>query len=91
MDEAVAWGVKGRELTRRSCCGSTDDARVLRIRRIRKKSWTSIPSVTPGHPMYEIGLSLEKALQLDFAGAAEVMENADRGCRETQTDATWVS
>jgi tetratricopeptide (TPR) repeat protein len=32
-----------------------------------------------GHPMYEIGLSMEKAIQGDFAGAAEIVEQAIDG------------
>jgi tetratricopeptide (TPR) repeat protein len=32
--------------------------------------------VTPGHPLYDFGLSMEKVMQGDFAGALEIIENS---------------
>ncbi|MEH6637522.1 MAG: hypothetical protein V7700_18535, partial [Halioglobus sp.] len=78
IDEAVAWGVKGRELT--------DDpiaTAPLMLAYMEFGEYDKVidlySDITPDQPMYEIGLSMKKALQLDYEGAAEVMENTIAG------------
>jgi len=75
LDEAVAWGMKGQELSNDPLGGASmvgpyiefgDYDRVLDI----------FSGVTDGHPMYVYGLGMEKALRGDFAGAAEAIESA---------------
>ena len=78
MDEAVAWGMKGRELTDDLIVGAPMVLAYMEFGEY-DKIIDIYSGVTPDHPMYEIGLSMEKALQLDFEGAAEVMENAIAG------------
>jgi tetratricopeptide (TPR) repeat protein len=75
MDEAVAWGMKGGELTDDPIVGAPLVLAYMEFGEY-DKIIDIYSGVTPDHPMYEIGLSMEKALQLDFEGAAEVMENA---------------
>ena len=78
MDEAVAWGMKGGELTDDPIVGAPLVLAYMEFGEY-DKIIDIYSGVTPDHPMYEIGLSMEKALQLDFEGAAEVMENAIAG------------
>ena len=75
MDEAIAWGMKGQELSNDPLAGASmvgpyiefgEYDRILEI----------FSGVTPGHPMYEYGLSMLNALQFDFAGAAESIEKS---------------
>jgi TolB-like protein/Tfp pilus assembly protein PilF len=74
MDEAVAWGMKGQELSTDPTGGAP-----MILAYLEFGEYDKIPDifsgVTPGHPMYEIGLSMNKALQSDFAGALEIIES----------------
>ncbi|MDH3550734.1 MAG: tetratricopeptide repeat protein, partial [Gammaproteobacteria bacterium] len=78
IDEAVAWGIKGREL-------STDPTRGAPIvmAYVEFGDYDKIAAlasgVEPGHPMYEIGHSTLVALRGDPAGAAKIIESALQG------------
>ena len=78
MDEAVAWGMKGQELSTDPTGGAPMILPYLEFGEYEKIR-DIFSDVTPGHPMYEIGLSMDKALQADFAGALEVIENTLEG------------
>jgi len=78
MDEAVAWGMKGRELTDDPTVGAPIVLAYMEFGEY-DKIIDIYSGITPDHPMYEIGLSMEKALLLDFEGAAKIMENAIAG------------
>jgi len=76
MDEAVAWGMKGQELSTDPTGGAP-----MILAYLEFGEYDKIPDifsgVTPGHPMYEIGLSMNKALQSDFAGALDTIEDVE--------------
>jgi TolB-like protein/Tfp pilus assembly protein PilF len=78
IDEAIAWGIKGREL---SIDPIGDTAMVLAYVEFGayEKALEVYSGVTPDHPMYEIGLSMDKVRQGDFAGAIEIIENSIEG------------
>lgn len=78
MDEAVAWGMKIEELTTDPIGRAAISPAYLEFGEYDKLT-ELFSRVTPGHPTYEIGLSMEKALQGDFAGALEVVENTLEG------------
>ena len=68
MDEAVAWAMKGRALSVDPIAGAP-----IVLAYIEFGEYEKIPEifsgVTAGHPMYEIGLSMDKALRADYEGA----------------------
>ncbi len=78
MDEAVAWAVKGRELSTDPIAGGP-----LVIAYVEFGEYDKIPDifadVTPGHPMYEVGISMSKAFLRDYSGAVDIMEATIRG------------
>jgi tetratricopeptide (TPR) repeat protein len=78
MDEAVAWGLKGQELSSDPIGGAQLVLAYIEFGEYEKIE-DLFSGVTPGHPLYEFGLSMEKALQSDFAGAAEIIENTIEG------------
>jgi TolB-like protein/Tfp pilus assembly protein PilF len=78
MDEAVAWGMKGQELSTDPIGGAAMVPAYVEFGEY-DKILDIFSGVTPGHPMYELGLSMAKALQSDFAGAAEIIENTIEG------------
>ena len=78
MDEAVAWGMKGQELSTDPIGGAAMVPAYIEFGEY-DKILDIFSGVTPGHPMYELGLSMAKALQSDFAGAAEIIENTIDG------------
>jgi len=73
MDEAVAWGMKGQELSTDPLSGASIVGPYIEFGEYDKIA-ELFSGVTAGHPMYEYGLSMEHALRLDFAGAAEIIE-----------------
>jgi len=73
LDEAVAWGMKGLELSNDPIAGASIVGSYVEFGEY-DKIVELFSGVTPGHPMYEYGLGMEKALRLDFAGAAEIIE-----------------
>jgi TolB-like protein/Tfp pilus assembly protein PilF len=75
FDEAVAWGLVGAELSEDPLGGAQLAAPYLEFGEFDKLLGT-YSGVTPDHPWYSFGASFEKAIQLDFKGAAEVIENA---------------
>jgi TolB-like protein/Tfp pilus assembly protein PilF len=78
MDEAVAWGMKGQELSTDPLGGASMVGPYIEFGEY-DKILGIFSDVTAGHPMYEYGLGMEKALRSDFAGAAEVIEHAIEG------------
>jgi TolB-like protein/tetratricopeptide (TPR) repeat protein len=78
LDEGVAWAVKGKELSVDPLAGSP-----MIFAYIEFGDFDKIPAVfsdvAAGHPMYEVGLSMEKALRGDFEGAAKLMEDTIEG------------
>jgi TolB-like protein/Tfp pilus assembly protein PilF len=75
MDEAVAWGMKAWELSDDPIGGASMVPAYIEFGEYDKVA-DIFSRVTPGHPMYDYGISMEKALQGDFAGATEIMENS---------------
>ena len=78
LDEAVAWGMKGQELSTDPLGGASMVGAYIEFGEY-DKILEIFSDVTAGHPMYEYGLGMEKALQGDFAGAAEIVERAIDG------------
>jgi tetratricopeptide (TPR) repeat protein len=78
LDEAVAWGMKGRELSTDPLSGASMVGAYIEFGEYDKVE-EIFSGVTAGHPMYEYGLGMEKAMQADFAGAAEIIENTLEG------------
>ena len=78
MDEAVAWGMKSQELSTDPLGGTPLVGAYIEFGEY-DKVLDLFSGVTSGHPMYEFGLGMEKALQADFAGAVEVIENSIEG------------
>ncbi len=78
MDEAVAWGLKGRELSSDPLSGGSMAGAYIEFGNY-DKVFGLFSDVTAGHPMYEYGLGMEKAMHGDFAGAAETVERAIDG------------
>ena len=75
MDEAFAWAVKGRELSTDPISGAP-----IVLAYTEFGDFEKIPEIfsdiTPGHPMYEVGLSMDKAYRGDYAGAADIIESS---------------
>ena len=78
MDEAVAWGMKSQELSTDPLAGTPLVGAYLEFGEYGKIA-ELFANVTAGHPMYEFGLSMEKAFEGDFAGAVEIIERAIDG------------
>ncbi len=78
MDEAVAWGMKGREFSIDPLAGAPIALAYIEFGEY-DRLLSLFPGITPGHPGYEIGLSMDKAFQGDYAGATEIMENVVEG------------
>ena len=78
MDEAVAWGRKGMELSTDPLGGTSMVGAYMEFGDY-EKVLDIFSDVTPGHPMYEYGLGMEKAMQGDFESAAEIVERAIDG------------
>ena len=81
MDEAVAWGRKAMELSADPLGGAPMVGAYLEFGDYEKIR-SLFTDVTAGHPMYEYGLGIEKAMLGDFAGAADIVERA-AGLRPT--------
>jgi len=73
MDEAVAWGMLGQELSSDPLGGASMAGPYIEFGEFDKMLAT-FSGITPGHPMYAYGHSMEKALRFDFAGAAADLE-----------------
>jgi tetratricopeptide (TPR) repeat protein len=78
MDEAVAWGRKGAELSADPLGGASMTGAYMEFGEY-DKLLDIFSGVTSGHPMYEYGAAMEKAILGDFAGAAEVAERSIEG------------
>ena len=78
MDEAIAWGMKGQELSADPLGGASMVGAYVEFGDYDKVLGL-FSDVTSGHPMYEYGLGMEKAMQGDFAGAAEIIDRAIDG------------
>jgi tetratricopeptide (TPR) repeat protein len=75
MDEAVAWARKGLELSNDPIAAGPMILAYVEFGEY-DKALDLFSGVTPGHPLYDFGLSMEKVMQGDFAGALEVIENS---------------
>jgi TolB-like protein len=75
MDEAVAWGKIGQELDTDPLGGAQMVFPYIEFGDF-DKVLDSFSGVTPRHPMYTVGSAFEKAYQLDFVGAVEIIENS---------------
>lgn len=73
MDEAVAWGRISMELSEDPLIGGSMAGAYMEFGEF-DKVMELFANMTPEHPMYAYGVSIEKALQGDFKGAAELME-----------------
>jgi tetratricopeptide (TPR) repeat protein len=78
MDEAVAWGMKSLELSSDPTKGGPIFMAYVEFGEY-EKILELFGGVTPDHPMYEIGESVARALQADYAGAVEVIERTLEG------------
>jgi len=78
LDEAVAWGMRGQELSTDPLGGASMVGAYIEFGEY-DEVLDIFSGVTAGHPMYEYGLGMEKALQYDFAGAAEIVERTIDG------------
>jgi len=78
MDEAVAWGMKGLELSSDPTLGGPVFMAYIEFGEY-EKILELFGGVTPDHPMYEIGESMARALQADYAGAVEIIERTLEG------------
>ncbi|MFQ5547449.1 MAG: tetratricopeptide repeat protein [Woeseia sp.] len=74
LDEAVAWGRKGQELSTDPLGGASMVGAYIEFGDYQK-ILDIFSDVSPDHPMYEYGLGMERAFHGDFAGAAEIVEN----------------
>ena len=78
MDEAIAWGKKIQELSVDPLGAGAMVPAYVEFGEY-DKILDLFSGVTPDHPMYEIGLSVEKALRTDYAGAVETIESTIEG------------
>lgn len=78
MDEAVAWGLRSQELSTDPLAGGPLVGPYIEFGEF-DKILDSFSGVTASHPMYVYGVGMEKALRLDFAGGAEIIEDAIEG------------
>ena len=75
VDEAVAWAIKGQELSTDPIGGASMVLAYVEFGEY-DKAMDVFSDITPEHPMYEVGLSMDKVLQGDFPGALEVIETS---------------
>ncbi len=78
MDEALAWGRKGWELSADPLGGGSMVGAYIEFGEY-EKIVELYSDVTADHPMYVYGLGMERAFQGDFAGAADIIENSIEG------------
>ena len=78
MDEALAWAIKGRELSTDPIGASSMVLAYVEFGEY-DKAMDIFSSITPDHPLHEIGLSMNRALRGDYAGALEIIETSIEG------------
>lgn len=78
MDEAVAWGMKSIELSTDPIGGAPIVGAYIEFGEYHKIEQI-FSNVTPEHPMYVLGLSMARAFEGDYAGAAEIIEATIEG------------
>ena len=78
MDEAVAWAKKAQELSVDPTAGAAMIVPYIEFGEY-EKALDVFSGITPDHPMYEIGLSMENVVKGDFAGATKVIEKSMEG------------
>ena len=83
MDEAVAWAKKGQELSVDPTAGAAMIVPYIEFGEY-EKALDVFSEITPDHPMYEIGLSMENVVKGDFAGATKVIEKSMEGVENPQ-------
>jgi len=83
MDEAVAWAKKGQELSVDPTAGAAMIVPYIEFGEY-EKALDVFSEITPDHPMYEIGLSMENVVKGDFVGATKVIEKSMEGVENPQ-------
>ncbi len=78
MDEAVAFARKGLEFSDDPLGAAPMILAYVEFGEY-EKALDLFSGLTPGHPLYVFGLSMEKILQGDFAGALEIIEKSAEG------------
>jgi TolB-like protein/Tfp pilus assembly protein PilF len=78
MDEAVAWAMKGQELNTDPIGGASMVQAYVEFGEY-DKAMDFFSGITPDHPMYKVGLSMDKVLQGDFPGALVIIEDSIEG------------
>jgi TolB-like protein/Tfp pilus assembly protein PilF len=78
MDEAVAWGMKGLEFSTDPAWGAPMALAYIEFGEYDKLR-DLFSGITPDHPNYAIGLSIDTALRGDFTGAIELVESTMEG------------
>ncbi len=78
MDEAVAWAMKGQEFSIDPLSGSVMAMAYMEFGEYDRLLGL-FPGITPGHPAYAIGLSTDRAVRGDYAGAIAIMEKTIEG------------
>jgi TolB-like protein/tetratricopeptide (TPR) repeat protein len=71
-DEAIAWGLRGQELSTDPLGGLSMIGAYLEFGDY-DKIWNTL-DIPEDHPFYELGHGINRALNLDFAGAVEAFE-----------------
>ncbi len=72
FDEAIAWGLRGQELSTDPLGGMSMIGAYLEFGEF-DKVWSTV-NIPEDHPMYELGHGIDRAMNLDFAGAVEAFE-----------------
>jgi TolB-like protein/Tfp pilus assembly protein PilF len=78
MDESVAWGIRGQELSTDPLGGGSMVGPYIEFGEYDKIR-NLFSGVTADHPMAVYGLSMDRAFHMDFAGAAEIIERTIEG------------
>jgi len=78
MDEAIAWGMKGKEFSTDPAWGAPMALAYIEFGDYDKLR-DLFSGITPDHPNYALGLSIDTALRGDFKGATELVENTMEG------------
>jgi len=72
FDEAIAWGLRGQELSTDPLGGTSMIGAYLEFGEF-DKVWNTV-AIPEDHPFAELGVGIDLALDLDFAGAVEAFE-----------------
>jgi len=73
LDEGIAWGMRGRELSTDPLAGGVLSAAYVDLGDY-ERAQTTLDGIPVDHPLYELGNGIEKVFEGDFAAAAEAFE-----------------